>query len=296
MLVGSFYRKYVRFLPLDQVPLDIRNDPKLYPYFKDCRGAIDGSQFNSWVQDEATVRCRNRKGFISQNVLAICDWDLQFLYILSGWEGSAADSRIFEYAAQKDLRLPRGYYFLVDAGFPTCDMLLTPYRGVRYHLKEWSRGNQRQCPCLFFRVFLPDNIYRRPQNHEELFNLRHASARNAVERIFGVFKCQFSVFKTAPEYPIDMQAMLVPALAAVHNFVGIHDRDQDNFTDQTNSTAPMRAGSAGTETQREPRVISEAELGFNVTAEEKQRANERRDRIARQMWVGYQAELRRRGE
>jgi len=44
-----------------------------------------------------------------------------------------------------------------------------------------------------------------------------------VEHIFGVFKRQFSVFKTAPEYPIDMQAMLVPALAAVHNFVGIHD-------------------------------------------------------------------------
>jgi len=58
----------------------------------------------------------------------------------------------------------------------------------------------------------------------------------------------------------------------------------------------MRAGSAGTETQREPRVISEVELGFNVTAEEKQRANERRARIARQMWVDYQAELRRRGE
>jgi len=31
MLVGSFYHKYVRLLPLDQVPLAIRNDPKLYP-------------------------------------------------------------------------------------------------------------------------------------------------------------------------------------------------------------------------------------------------------------------------
>ena len=176
MLVGSFYHKYVRFLPLDQVPLAICNDPKLYPYFKDCRGVIDGSQFNSWVQDEATVHCCNRKGFISQNVLAICDWDLQFLYILSGWEGSAADSRIFEYAAQKDLHLPCGYYFLADAGFPTCDMLLTLYHGVRYHLKEWSHRNQRQCPCFFFCVFLPGNIYHRPQNYEELFNLHHASA------------------------------------------------------------------------------------------------------------------------
>ncbi|KAF4610218.1 hypothetical protein D9613_010342 [Agrocybe pediades] len=59
------------------------------------------------------------------------------------WEGSAADSRIFEYARKQDLSLPSGYYFLADAGFPLCDMLLTPYRGVRYHLKEWAQGNQK---------------------------------------------------------------------------------------------------------------------------------------------------------
>jgi len=55
--------------------------------------------------------------------------------------------------------------------------------------------------CVFF---LPDNTFCRPQNHKELFNLHHASARNAVEHIFGVFKCQFSIFKTTPEYPIDI--------------------------------------------------------------------------------------------
>src|SRR5271168_2921951 len=38
----------------------------------------------------------------------------------------------------------------------------------------------------------------------------------------------------------------------------------------------------------EPRVITEEKLGFNITVEEKQRANERCDRIARQMWVDYQ--------
>lgn len=143
MLVGPFYRKYVKLLPLDQVPFAIQSNTKFYPYFKNCRGAIDGSQFNSWVQEEATVRCRNRKGFISQNVLAICDWTLRFLYVLSGWEGSAADSRVFDYACRRDLYLPRTYYFLADAGFPLCDMLMTPYRGVRYHLKEWKSGNQR---------------------------------------------------------------------------------------------------------------------------------------------------------
>jgi len=249
---------------------------------------------NSWVKDEATIRCCNRKGFISQNVLAICDWDLRFLYLLSGWEGSAADSRIFEYACQKDLRLPCGYYFLADAGFPTCDMLVTPYRGVRYHLKEWSCGNQRQCVHLLLHIFYLTILFR-PQNHEELFNLRHASARNAVERIFGIFKRQFSIFKTAPEYPIDMQAMFIPALAAIHNFVGIHDQDQMNSLSgnqmpnsrSRSSQAESSVAGAGTE----PRIITEEELGFNITAEEKQRANDRRDRIAEEMWVDYQAEL-----
>ena len=36
----------------------------------------------------------NRHGTISQNVLAACNFDLQFMYVLSGWEGSAHDSRV----------------------------------------------------------------------------------------------------------------------------------------------------------------------------------------------------------
>lgn len=78
---------------------------------------------------------------ISQNVLAACDFDLHFIYILSGWEGSAADSHVFQYAQRHDLCLGSNHYFLADAGFPLCDMLLTPYWGVQYHLQEWKRGS-----------------------------------------------------------------------------------------------------------------------------------------------------------
>lgn len=39
-------------------------------------------------------RFRNRKGFLSQNVLAACTFDLQFIFVYPGWEGSAADSRV----------------------------------------------------------------------------------------------------------------------------------------------------------------------------------------------------------
>lgn len=130
-------------MPADRPPHNIHGNPKLSPYFDNARGALDGSHFHTWVEEEATVRYRNRKGYISQNVLAGSDFDLRFIYILSGWEGSAADSRVFEYARRRDLHLPPGCYFLADAGFPLCDMLMTPYRGKRYHLKEWGRGNQK---------------------------------------------------------------------------------------------------------------------------------------------------------
>ena len=39
-------------------------------------------------------RFRNRKGVLSQNVLAACTFDLQFIFVYPGWEGSAADSLV----------------------------------------------------------------------------------------------------------------------------------------------------------------------------------------------------------
>jgi hypothetical protein len=62
---------------------------------------------------------------------------MQFSYILAGWEGSAHDSRVLNDAiADKGFSIPPGQYYLADAGYSNRDWLLTPYRGVRYHLKE----------------------------------------------------------------------------------------------------------------------------------------------------------------
>ena len=160
-----------------------------------------------------------------------------------------------------------------------------------------TRGNIVAIPSQFS---ISNATFCRPQNYEELFNLRHASARNTVERIFGVFKREFHLFKTAPEYPMNMQAMFVPALSVVHNFVSTHDQDRENaFGANLATGSQATAGSSSTTNPGlgiEPRIITEGELGFNITAEEKRRATERRDTIAKSMWVDYQAELRRRGE
>ncbi|KAJ6593744.1 hypothetical protein B0H19DRAFT_887844, partial [Mycena capillaripes] len=45
--VGSFYQKHVH-LPADETPPEIKDNPKLYPYFRNARGAINGSHFHAW--------------------------------------------------------------------------------------------------------------------------------------------------------------------------------------------------------------------------------------------------------
>ena len=42
------------------------------------------------------MRCQNRKGFLSQNVMAVVSFDMRFQYVFAGWEGSASDSRILQ--------------------------------------------------------------------------------------------------------------------------------------------------------------------------------------------------------
>ena len=137
--------------------------------------------------------------------------------------------------------------------------------------------------------------YFRPQNPQELFNLRHAQARNAIERLFGVFKRRFGVTDTAPEYPIEMQAMLIPALGAVHNFISIHDPTDTFAQDSRNSLQSPSSQSRFGEPQNATLTNAEV-LGSDITAEERRRAGARRDAIANAMWKDYQVELQRRGE
>jgi hypothetical protein len=139
-----FYTSYVQLPTADEiVSMHIRHNPKFFPYFKDALGALDGSHISSAPPAIDRAACRNRKGYVSQNCLFACDFTLKFVYSLTGWEGSATDARVFQAAQEADLVIPHGKYYLADAGYPRCPQLLTPYRGVRYHLAEWARGRRR---------------------------------------------------------------------------------------------------------------------------------------------------------
>jgi DDE superfamily endonuclease len=148
MAVSSppFYTKYVH-LPRasEATPSSILNNPKFFPFFQNALGGMDGTHINCCpsAAERDHDGCWNRKGGLSQNCLACCSFDLRFLYLVSSWEGSAADGALFSNSRFTDLTIPNGKFYLADAGFGACDSLLVPYHGVCYHLAEWGRANIR---------------------------------------------------------------------------------------------------------------------------------------------------------
>lgn len=131
-------------------------------------------------------------------------------------------------------------------------------------------------------------IFHRPKDREELFNLRHAQLRNVIERVFGVLKRRFRIMRTAPEYPFHTQAKIPASLAAIHNFIRIHDSQDDIFQIARNLERNP------TEDTEEATQIPPEYLGRQVSAQERDQAAEKRDRISQQCWDQYQAYLARR--
>lgn len=129
-------------------------------------------------------------------------------------------------------------------------------------------------------------VFFRPQNREELFNLRHASARNAIERIFGVLKKRFRILLIAPEYNLNIQARLPAALCTIHNFIRIHTPDEP--ADQYDADSIMFGGGGGGGNLDDDQPAGE-------TAGDGE-PSERRDAIAQAMWDDYQQVLQERGQ
>jgi hypothetical protein len=151
-----------------------------------------------------------------------------------------------------------GKYYLVDAGFMLTNGLITPYRGVRYHMKEYSARNP-------------------PQNSKELFNLRHASLRNAIERAFGVLKKRFAILSnsTEPTYGVKAQKLIIFACCILHNYLMSTDPDEDLIAEVD---AELANQNVSHENHRAPTSDrDEFALGGAI-----------KNSVAHQMWLNYE--------
>ncbi|EOY03040.1 Uncharacterized protein TCM_017450 [Theobroma cacao] len=139
-----------------------------------CLDTLDGTYIKVNALEIDKPRYKTRKNEIATNVLGVCSQDMQFIYILPGWKGSASDSRVLRDAISRrnGLKIPKGFFYLRDVGDTNGEEFLTPYRGQRYHLNEWRQN-------------------RTPRSKEELFNYKHSGARNVIERCFGFLKMRW---------------------------------------------------------------------------------------------------------
>jgi len=101
----------------NQVHPKIATNPRFYPFFRNCPGAIDGTHIPISIASEKAAPFRNRKNTLSINVMIACDFDLKITLVSSGWEGSATDSRVLRSAMSKGFEVPPGKFYLVDGGY-----------------------------------------------------------------------------------------------------------------------------------------------------------------------------------
>ena len=95
----------------------IRKDRRMWPHFKDCIGTVDGTHILAVVPDEEKIRYIGRSKSTTQNVMAICDHDMRFIYASIGQPGSMHDTTVLFNALSTDIDIfphpPQGNYHLL---------------------------------------------------------------------------------------------------------------------------------------------------------------------------------------
>ncbi|KAL8464389.1 hypothetical protein ACS0TY_034062 [Phlomoides rotata] len=86
--------KLYTVLLVKHVPVHEDSTDYHWKYFKCCLGALDDTYILIKVPQLDVLHYRNQKGNIFVNVLTVCDRHMNYIYVLSGWEGYVVDSRI----------------------------------------------------------------------------------------------------------------------------------------------------------------------------------------------------------
>ena len=134
---------------------------------------------------------------------------------------------------------------------------LAPYRRERYHLRDFRDGG-------------------RPRGKQELFNHRHSSLRNIIERCFGVLKARFPILKLMPNYPVRRQRLIPNACCTIHNFIRLQHRIDRLFGQY--SVEDLITNEQGLRVDQQ---------GINIDATQANQIAQVRETIANQMWESY---------
>ncbi|XP_037876466.1 putative nuclease HARBI1 [Bombyx mori] len=188
--IAILYNKYIVMHP--------NHVDKFFQYgqFPRVLGAIDCTHIriqspNHTIGEEF----RNRKGYFSLNVQAVCDADLKFMNVVARWPGSAHDATIFNNSvlrAQCEAGTFGNRWLLADSAYPNRCYMLTP-------------------------------ILNPSARNEQKYNDAHIATRNLIERTFGVWKRRFPVISLSMRLSLENIQKVIIATAVLHNICRIHN-------------------------------------------------------------------------
>jgi hypothetical protein len=70
------------------------HEPRFWPHFRYCIGTIDGTHIPVFAPAYEQPKYVGSHGYPSQNVMTICDFDMRFTFVVSGWPRSVHDIRV----------------------------------------------------------------------------------------------------------------------------------------------------------------------------------------------------------
>lgn len=153
-------------------------------------GAIDCThvRVQSPGGDNAEI-FRNRKGYFSLNIQAVCDANLVIQDLVTRWPGSAHESNIFNNSRLKvflETGHFKNYVILGDSGYKQSKYMMTPL--LNTHTES-----------------------------ERLYNESQIRTRNTIERCFGVWKRRFPILSMGMRVSINTVMAIISACGVLHN-------------------------------------------------------------------------------
>jgi hypothetical protein len=137
---------------------------------------------------------------------------------------------------------------------------LSPYRGERYHFSQYREAGP-------------------PQGSKELFNHRHSSLRNVIERCFGVLKARFPILKLMPSYKFSTQKYIVIACCAIHNFIRMNANNDTIFEEFESVNIEVERDNA-----QEGATTTQDVVEVNIIQRQLRQMARVRDEIAERIW------------
>lgn len=184
---------YPQFVKMPSTQEGLQRESQLFyniSRFPRCIGALDCTHVKiiSPGGNNAEIY-RNRKGFFSYNVQAVCDASGKFEDVVCRWPGSTHDSLIFSNSnvrAKFERGDFEGYVLVADSGYGVKNYLIPPL-------------DNPNTPA------------------EVLFNEAQIRTRNIIERVFGMWKRRFPILAYGIRLKREKVEALVIATAVLHN-------------------------------------------------------------------------------